>query len=326
MVGKKLTEADRETIVDLYRNTNETAVSIAQRFGVGNTTIGRLLKERLPENEYEELVAQKRAYKGRKDDTPPPPTTPLIPAFTFTPPAEVVAAAEEERAAVNLARELENEDDDAFESVKRRSPLPVEDLATTEDTPDLEVSPKTPDNFRQPATAVSMGNFPVTVDEDDDGDNEESPTGGGTIFGEEYDDDDGDDAEEDGEEEIDTSIYADDADIYVSPADISSDLEILPLSAAHLPRSCYIAIDRNYDPIVKPLREFAHLGDFPERERQSNTLPIFDSQQVAKRFISHRSQRVIKVPDTYVFVRTSRHLRAKGISLLLVRGRIYAID
>lgn len=326
MVGKKLTEADRETIVDLYRNTNETAVSIAQRFGVGNTTIGRLLKERLPENEYEELVAQKRAYKGKKDDTAPPPTTPLIPAFTLTPPTEVVAAVEEERAAVNLARELENEDDDAFESAKRRCALPVEDLVTGKDLPDLAVSPKTPDNFQQPVTAASISNFAVAVDEEDD--EEESSTGSGMIFGEEYDDDlaDGDDAEEDGEEEIDTSIYAEDDDIYVSPADIPSGLEILPLSAAHLPRSCYIAIDRNYDPIVKPLREFAHLGDFPERERQSNTLPIFDSQQVAKRFISHRSQRVIKVPDTYVFVRTSRHLRAKGISLLLVRGRIYAID
>jgi hypothetical protein len=145
------------------------------------------------------------------------------------------------------------------------------------------------------------------------------------MFGEEIAD--GDD-EEFGEEE-------DDDDDDTSSADQQTDrdrlltigrLQVIPLSQATLPRTCYIVIDKFAELIVRPLKDFAELGQIPGEEIQQRTLPIFDNHRVAKRFSNQRTQRVIKVPDSKVFHKTSQHLRSKGITRLLVDGNIYSLN
>ena len=71
---RKLTDSDKQNILKLYRETSETTSTLADRYDVSNSTISRLLKSTLPEDEYEHLVSLKRAartsdYKG---------TTPII--------------------------------------------------------------------------------------------------------------------------------------------------------------------------------------------------------------------------------------------------------
>ena len=63
--------------------------------------------------------------------------------------------------------------------------------------------------------------------------------------------------------------------------------------------------------------------DDAELERQG--LCLFTSPRTAKRQCG-RSQRVIKVPDTTVFERTSSYLLAKGITRLVMEGTLIAID
>ena len=99
-----------------------------------------------------------------------------------------------------------------------------------------------------------------------------------------------------------------------------SQLQVTPLSQATLPRTCYIVIDKFAELIVRPLKDFADLGQIPGEEIQQRTLPIFDNHRVAKRFSNQRTQRVIKVPDSKVFHKTCHHLRMKGITRLLVEG------
>ncbi len=65
---KKLTNADKEEILQLYRNTEETTSTLAVRYGVSNSTISRFLKSNLPEVEYEKLIQQKRGH--RTEETP----------------------------------------------------------------------------------------------------------------------------------------------------------------------------------------------------------------------------------------------------------------
>lgn len=104
-----------------------------------------------------------------------------------------------------------------------------------------------------------------------------------------------------------------------------SDISILPLSQASLPRICYLVIDRSAELIVKPLADFADLGIIPEAEIQQRTLPVFDNHRIAKRF-SHRRERVIKVPDGQMLQKTSQHLQDKGITRLLIDGQIYSLS
>nr|WP_290221849.1 hypothetical protein [Trichocoleus desertorum] len=63
MTPRKLSESDKQNILHLYRHPGETTSTLAERYGVSNTTISRVLKSLLPEREYEALVQQKRAAR-----------------------------------------------------------------------------------------------------------------------------------------------------------------------------------------------------------------------------------------------------------------------
>lgn len=61
MAPKKLSDSEKQTIVDLYREPTETTTTLSERFGVSNSTISRILKSTLSKDEYDALVQQKRA-------------------------------------------------------------------------------------------------------------------------------------------------------------------------------------------------------------------------------------------------------------------------
>ena len=63
MSPKKITDADKLEIVALYREGGETTASLANRFGVSNSTVSRLLKTTIPEAEYDRLIQRKRGAK-----------------------------------------------------------------------------------------------------------------------------------------------------------------------------------------------------------------------------------------------------------------------
>ncbi len=165
----------------------------------------------------------------------------------------------------------------------------------------------------------------TALDENDEDDNEpEDVNLLAAMFGEEIaDDDDDDDAEDD---DGDTSDPADrqlDRDRMLTEDRLH--VQVKPLSQATLPRTCYIVIDKFAELIVRPLKDFADLGQLPGEETQQRTLPVFDNPRVAKRFSNQRTQRVIKVPDSRIFYKTTSHLRSKGITCLLVDGNIYSL-
>jgi hypothetical protein len=145
-----------------------------------------------------------------------------------------------------------------------------------------------------------------------------------------------DDLEEDGEDELD--LLEEDLDgeeeedwdeseqgNFVPTLKEEVSVQVLPLTAAVLPPTCYLVVDRLAELIVRPLREFAHLGMIDPQEVQQKTLPVFDNHRVARRF-SHRSQRVIKVPDSRLLYKASPQLRAKGITRIFLDGRVYSLD
>jgi transposase-like protein len=138
---------------------------------------------------------------------------------------------------------------------------------------------------------------------------------------EDSDDDDDFDEGDDGDDDIDLEGFVEGDGIHLSSKTL---VEVMPFAEAVLPRTCYLVIDRTAELVTRPLKDFGELGQIPEAEIQSRTLPIFDNHRIARRF-SHRNQRIIKVPDADMLKKTSTQLSAKGITRLLVNGHLYSL-
>ncbi len=360
MAPKKLTEADKTSILSLYRQPQETTSTLAERYGVSNSTISRLLKASLPEAEYSVLIQQKRGSIDRAVVAPPAlpeaepalpeeaaPTKPKAkprhqkktepePVIEAEPVAEPAPAATEAPETEAPLIEVEAPGKAAKPARKRRShaaELPEEDLAAEPkiaaeaaseltqlslpdpaapaavEAPEQPARPVLKSAQATPAKPLESPNDEAALD--DEWDNN-------PVLGDDYDDDDGDDDDED-----------DDDDAWDGRDRTTTNLEILeisPLTAEALPSLCYVVVERtSSELVVLPLSTFAELGQIPESEGDSRTLPVFENHNVARRF-SRRNQRVIKVPDGALLQTTSPYLQAKGITRLFIDGQVFSID
>ena len=108
-------------------------------------------------------------------------------------------------------------------------------------------------------------------------------------------------------------------------SDASDHVDPTPLNAEVLPATAYMLVDKVVELDPRPLKEFPDLGPISADEQERQGLYLFASPRSAKRQCS-RNQRVIKVPDTGVFMRTSQFLLARGITRLVLDGTLIALD
>ncbi|MBF2017548.1 MAG: transposase [Rivularia sp. T60_A2020_040] len=345
---RKLTESDKKEILKLYRESAETTSTLAERYGVSNSTISRLLKSTLPEDEYEYLVSLKRAARtpeGRAqvsyDD---------IPSFSNTEVQSEEKKISQPKVAETFIKLQQDEEEDepveevvikkqpilrkvnktteAPRRVKRRSSAP----SSPEVSPvaeQLELLQENQTEVSQPPIRPQLKNIPSPLL-----DNELTEAKAiAEMFGEELDDtDDLEDLDDLLEDDDDFDDEDDDDDDFEEPTRFVPRrrlneplVRVLPLTEANLPRTCYLVIDRAAELITRPLRDFSDLGEIPSPETQETTLPIFDNHRVAKRFSSKRD-RVIKVPDSKVLHKARYQLQAKGITRLLIDGQVYSLS
>jgi transposase-like protein len=345
MAPKKLTEADKTSILKLYHEPEETTSTLADRFGVSNSTISRLLKASLPQKEYRRLIQQKRSTadkgttaaistKTAKQEKPSPTkskakeepteaeTTPQVdkPAPKLkpkkieeaaeAPPTETPASeANEKPTPVKRSRRRSKSTTQADDSAAQLTLPTEEDQAEVPQSP----SPGPPKLKTEPVPAeVEEEEVTETIPTDWDEDV--------STLDDDYDEDD-----EDDEDDFEDEGEAWDGD-ETDGAPHLEKLEIAPLTEASLPRLCYVVVERSSSELVAlPLRTFAHLGEIPETEGESRTLPVFDNHRVARRF-SRRNQRVVKLPDGNLLYTTSPYLMAKGITRLLIDGQVFALE
>ncbi|MFW9264226.1 transposase [Nostoc sp. CALU 546] len=329
---RKLTDSDKQEILKLYRETAETTSTLADRYGVSNSTISRLLKSTLPEDEYEYLVSLKRAARtpeGRAqvsyEQLPllsqPEPEIEVPPIESH--PVEVPKVEPLPRKIIRVEQELYSEE--TAESIAasrrvRRRPSAAEKpkLRVTEklETPE----PKLPEIVSIPIPPLKNEHPGAAVIAHMLGDDllDES---------EDLDDLDDDDLEDDDfeEEDFDDDDLDDDRPLVTKRRPGEASVQVLPLSIANLPKTCYLVIDRSSELITRPLKDFGDLGQIPSLETQQRTLPVFDNHRVAKRFSTKRD-RVIKVPDSKMLHKARTHLEAKGITRLLIDGQVYSLS
>lgn len=331
---RKLTESDKQEILKQYRESAETTSTLAEKYDVSNSTISRLLKSTLPEDEYEYLVSLKRAARtpeGRAqvsyDNIPatfgqpevvnePPPTKAPDPMPMPTPRKKPVV---KQPVVVEMPPPEE-------EPVERGGTRRVRKRSLDAEVPPLPVrpTPKQLELLEQKPMEVASIPSPLLEDVRPD------TTAIAEMFGEELDD--SDDLDDLDDEDYDDDDEDDDDSVWEAPRPIvtrnragDSLVRVLPLTAANLPRTCYLVIDRAAELITRPLRDFGDLGQIPSPETQQRTLPVFDNHRVAKRFSTKRD-RVIKVPDSRMLHKTRYHLQAKGITRLLIDGQVYSLS
>ena len=317
MAPRKLSDSDKSEIIDLYKQPGQTTTTLAERFGVSNSTISRILKSSIPPDEYSELISQKRmASSDKAEPAKKKPATKKTRSRTAkkapqTEPAEETATQVEMPKLKSEKTEAESEAPETGNRRRRRRSQAKQDddaqlpLLKTEDEID------TP---RKPNVVV-----PVAADAevDDDEDEDDDLMGLDETLGDDFGDDE-DDLEDDEEDE-------DDVEMPKPKLQTERAMEIMPLGEAVMPKPCYLVVDMRAELITRPLAEFADLGQVPSEEEKSKTLPVFDNHRVARRF-SRNKQRVIKVPDGNLITRTSPYLQAKGITRLLVDGQVFDLS
>lgn len=132
-------------------------------------------------------------------------------------------------------------------------------------------------------------------------------------------DDFGDDGLDDGADDDAEELEPVAAVVAIDPADPQAAVSARLLARGVLPASVYLLVDKTVELEARPLREFSELGSLPEQEQERQALMLYTNPRQAKRQCG-RTQRVIKVPDSDVFERTSRYLLAQGISRLVLEG------
>ncbi|AFZ47547.1 hypothetical protein Cyast_1586 [Cyanobacterium stanieri PCC 7202] len=304
MSPRKLSEGDRTEILDLYRNTDATSSTLADRYGVSNSTVSRFLKNSLSQEEYDSLIQQKRLARSNsknkkanssiaQSEKPTPKKTKSsskdqkIEESADTTQNETTSSNETTSTSEEIENPIEKPILKQKESVNVTSPEPLEeeDIDDEDDQQDLESVNTVKEMFGE-----------EIVDEDDE---------------EEFDDEDED--------------YEDYDEINAKPQIKVQELTVLPLSQAKFNRNCYLAIDRTAELMTRPLKDFAELGKIPQEEVNQKTLPIFDNHRVAKRFCDRRGK-VIKLPDTKIIEKTAPCLKSKGITRILMNGKVFNIN
>lgn len=340
---RKLTESDKHEILKLYRETAETTSTLAERYDVSNSTISRLLKSTLPEDEYEYLVSLKRAARtpeGRAQvdyenlpvfSSEPQEEQTQQPAVAVPEPSVVeVEPPQPEPVVAQEPQPVEvDEPTPAIRRVKRRTSAPTTKPIPRRIEPveqpvaeQLELLEQKP-----PEKPPEITSIPSPLLED------RRPEANviAEMFGEDLLDESDDledledDLEDDEEEYVDEDDFEPARPFVTRPRSGESLVRVLPLSAASLPKTCYLVIDRSSELITRPLRDFGDLGQIPNLETQQRTLPVFDNHRVAKRFSTKRD-RVIKVPDSKMLHKARYHLQAKGITRLLIDGQVYSLS
>lgn len=321
MAPKKLSESDKQEILERYCHSDETTVTLAAQYGVSTSTISRIVKQGLSEEEYESLV-QKKRYGSQRPQLEQGTLPGLIPADIDSADEMLFSEAD-----------AELEEESAIEPPKRRQrkrsaagSISVEQLAASAaHLSQLEFAPsaKRLDDLSAEAEVEPV-------------DSMQEPS---LVTAEEFtelDDDLEDDLEDDELDELDDDLEDDEFEdsgltddlvqlnprLQLQPAGL---LKILPLAEAALPKTCYVVVDRSSELITRPLKEFAELGQVPTEDVQDRTLPIFDNHRVAKRFL-RRMQRIVKVPDGRIFQKVKPYLQAKGITHLLIDGQVYSLQ
>ncbi|MFQ3628437.1 MAG: helix-turn-helix domain-containing protein, partial [Cyanobacteriota bacterium] len=308
MPPTKLTDSDKQKILALYRQSDETTTSLAQQFNVSTSTISRILKQSLSEAEYEMLIQKKRTAGSSKSEVENPAGPSDAEVVESPESLEVLEkdpqplqadmfSAVPQAGEPNLTALDAAEPDSALRGGRRQRRR--SGSATPEPSkPALVAPPKLAKKKQADQEGAIAPAKPVfSADAELAGEDSAEPIvaeleaverdilkheGVFTDIDDEEDDEDlddddltddlDDDLDEDGldDEDDDGSLIdaAVELDDLTGGLHSNMPLHIAPLSEAKLPKSCYLVVDRTSDLVTRPLKDFAGLGLIPDDQEE----------------------------------------------------------
>ena len=84
-------------------------------------------------------------------------------------------------------------------------------------------------------------------------------------------------------------------------------------------------ITKNNELESKPLKDFSDWSFLPEKDQNRLAIPLFSTHREAKCTCS-RNQKVLKVPNSNVFLISLPHLNSKGITRLIIDESLISLD
>lgn len=298
MPAVRLSDSQKAELVERFRGGEGPQV-LAEAFGCSPNTVSRVVKAALAPDEYAKLKELRVRRSGADPQPAAPPTPdplpqdPVVIDPVVSPPGPVAT--------------------EALPTVEPPSLEPPTVAPTT------EVPPQ--ERAVQPRPVTQLRRLPGRSGQESTG--EDGPAVLAIDDADDFGDDDDDDdllAEDDGGEEAALFVPVP----LVEQVDDHTEIRPRLLTAADLPGSAYMLVDKTVELQARPLSEFTELGRLPPDEQQRQALMVFVNPRQAKRLCG-RSQRVIKIPDTSVLSRTAPYLLAQGISRVVVEGALFAL-
>ena len=98
----------------------------------------------------------------------------------------------------------------------------------------------------------------------------------------------------------------------------------IPIADMELPQIVYILVDKRTELEPKMLRNYPDWSFMPQEDLERMTLEIYSDQKIARR-ICAKDQKIIKIPNSKVFLIASKYLKARGISRIIFNDSLIAI-
>jgi len=328
MPAARLSDSQKAEVVERFR-AGEGLQPLADAYDCSPNTVSRVVKAALDPGEYDRLKEQRnrRSASPRRGPTGAEESE----SFASHPEAAAGTAQDDDSVPLEGAPPSGDAGADAEDDVGADKETGAEANAEADEKADAEADPPTaspilpaasvPPDPRHPpsrrsgpapradAAAAEQQDGPAMLaidDADDFGDDE-------------ADDDLALDAEnDDSEEQVFVPVPL------LAVVDDHTEIRPLPLTAADLPGSAWMLVDKTVELQARPLSEFTELGRLPAEEQDRQALMVFVNPRQAKRHCG-RTQRVIKIPDPAVFTRTAPYLLAQGISRVVIEGALFAL-
>ena len=106
--------------------------------------------------------------------------------------------------------------------------------------------------------------------------------------------------------------------------DNQKDLTSKPLSEANFPDVVFMLVNKNIELEPKLLKEFPEWQFLSDDDLNRTTIQVFSDQKLAKQSCS-KNQKLIKVPNSNVFLIAAENLKSKGITRIIFGDSLLAL-
>ena len=131
-------------------------------------------------------------------------------------------------------------------------------------------------------------------------------------------------------EKVDKEFFESSQFIEVAPLNcdlensIQKDLSSIPLADIDFPKTVFMIVDKKIELEIKYLKDYPKWQFLSQDELNRKTIEIFLDLKIAKSFCG-KDQKIIKVPNTDIFMKVAPILLSRGISRIISSDKLIAL-